>query len=417
MKWSARLLTAAVLIALAAYAWRGIYTRYITDDYCTAADIRQRGFLDAMQNHREHWSGRFSYYAIKGSLESIGPATAPIVPGLMIVALVACATLALRRTEYALLAGCCFAFAVIDASPDVLAIGGPLVWETGVITYTLPLVLITAWLAFFGGKRWLLGAVILFIAGGLSETSLAAQCAFTGMLWVVTLILRAREESRMAAAGFVASLAALVVMATAPGNLVRMSEVPRQVSLPDAILAAPRLAYDYLGSHAFIDGEALLLVIVAGALVGRSVPVKGALAVAAAALAAYVVSFIPAAWALSGSPPPRALHVSNYFFAMMLFALAATIRHTRFMTPILLLSIVIPLHSTVNVLRTIPEGRRNAAEVEAIARVMRANRGKDVVLQSKWALDSRVLVSDPSHWTNRCMCRYYGVRSLRVSRW
>ena len=36
------LLVAATAITLAAYAWRGVYARYIADDYCTAAILASR---------------------------------------------------------------------------------------------------------------------------------------------------------------------------------------------------------------------------------------------------------------------------------------------------------------------------------------------------------------------------------------
>ena len=201
--------TAVIVVALSAYAWRGSYTRYITDDFCTAAFLRERGFWGAMQRHREEWSGRFSFYAIKAALEAVGPATAPIVPGASVALFAGCAVWALRRTlaapwPLALFGGCGFAFAAFDASPEVLAIGGPLVWETGVVTYTLPLILITAWLGLFstgraGWTRGAIGAAVLLTAGGLSETSLAAQCAFTALLWLGALCLREIDATRIAA--------------------------------------------------------------------------------------------------------------------------------------------------------------------------------------------------------------------------
>ena len=432
------LVTAAVVLALCAYAWRGWYTRYITDDYCTAAYLHHHGFWKLMVNERAHWSGRFSFYVAKAAMDGIGPISAPTAPGVSLFLLAAIAFWTLRRTlqlsstALAAMAAAAIAFATFDASPEILAIGGPLVWLTGVVTYTLPLILIMLWLGLFSGKtgiaRCIAGAVLMFFAGGFSETSLAAQAAFTGTLGLATLLLRAREETRIALWGFAGTIASAIVVVSAPGNSVRIHQLPRQRSLLEAVLDSPRLAYDYIGSHVLLDGEALLLVVAAGVISGLladRIRMRGAWTVAIAGLAAYVVSFIPGAWALSSSPPPRALHVSNYFLLIAIGALGAALgvrlrgnaaRALRFAVPLLIVLTVIPIHSAIRTVRTIPEGQRNAREVEAIQKALREQRGRDVTIRSPWALRSRVLVAEPEFWTNRCICSYYGARSLRVER-
>jgi hypothetical protein len=432
---SLRLATAALAVAvfavLALYAWHGRHARYMTDDFCTAATLHERGFLGAMKFHRGAWTGRYSYYAIKAIPESIGPATARVMPALMIALFCAAGVWTFRRITaslpIALLGGGTLAYAAIDATPDVLALVGPLTWETGAVTYMLPLVFYTLWagLLFGTGRwRWLLGAAVLFVAGGLSETSLAAQCAVTGGLTLLAAFRRWPDVLRIAAAGLAASLLSLVVMATAPGNLIRSSELPPRQPLPTALLQSAGMAYDYVGSVAFTEGKSLLLVLLCGAIVGTvaRVSLAGALTASAAALCGYAATFLPAAWMLSMGPPPRALHVTNFFLIAALLPLcalagAARPQAVRTLAPTLLvLAITVPLLSARTVIGTLPRARAGAAELDRIDAIMRSGHGRDVVIHSPWAIAERALRPEPEYWMNRCMARFYEARSVRATR-
>ncbi|HYI08056.1 MAG TPA: DUF6056 family protein [Thermoanaerobaculia bacterium] len=429
-----RILTAALLIALAVYAWRGWYVRYLRDDYCTAAAVRERGVVAAMLEHRQYWSGRYSYFLIKGTLESIGPATARVVPGLLLFAFAAAATWTIRRTiavppALAVLSGSAIAFAALDASPEMLSLVGPFFWETGVLTYMLPLILMTAWLGLFGAEgsvvlRSIAGALILLIAGGLSETSLAAQGALAGGVWIYALLRRDAGRSRIAASGVIATVVALALVATAPGNQTRLD-----VGLPRRSLAASLFdvlgrAYDFIGMQLFVDGEAVLVVMLAGALIAAGTRLRAATAAAFGAIAggAYLASFAPAVVMSSGAPPFRALHIAMFFLTLTLGAFAAALfaragaPGRRIAIAALLLATTIPVISAIATARTIPEIRRGAAEADRITRTLESAPGRDVTLLSRWGAVNEFASEDPGYWTNVCTCRYYGTRSLRLLR-
>ena len=429
-------LLAAVLIGLGAYVWRGTYTRYITDDFCTATALRKRGFIGAMKFHRATWSGRYSYYAAKAIPESISPVTAGYVPGVTIVLWCASAIWTARRIArsgsrlFGILTGVAIVFASIDASPDVLTVGGPLVWETGVVTYMLPLVLYTLWAGlFFGGgsilARGIASAVLMFLAGGLSETSLAGQGAIAAGVLAITLLQRRHDLMRIAAAGFGTTLLALALVASAPGNAVRMQRLPPRPPLLSAVTDSFAMSYHYVGSVAFSDGAALLLILFCGVVFGITstrFDTRLALLIAASACMAYIATFLPSAWMLGGGPPPRALHVTNFFFIAILFPLAAAAgaakaRAARIAIPLFaLLSLAAVVHSTTVIVRTLEEGRIGAAEMERIAAIMRAHPRQNVVIHSPWTISNRVLVSEPEFWTNRCISDFYNVRTLRITR-
>ena len=426
-------LAVAVFAALAVYAWRGKFARYVTDDFCTSSALRRYGFVGAMKFHRLSWSGRYSYYAVKAIPESIGRPTAPVMPAVMVALFCAAGIWTVRRMTgsplLSILAGGTIAYAAIDGTPEVLTIGGPLVWETGTVTYMLPLILYTVWAGLFFGRgsvraRWIASGVVMFVAGGLSETSLAAQCGMTAVLVLIASLRRHRDFTKIAAAAFVASILSLALVATAPGNEIRMRRLPPRQPLASAAVKSVGLAYDYIGSVAFSEGKSLLLVLVCGAVAGMlvRVHVTGALLASLAAIGGYGASFLPSVWMLSMGPPPRALHVTNFFFMAAVFALCAAAGSARprlvgTLAPLLLVVLIaVPVLSVRMVLADVPRARAGAAELDRIDRIMRANRGRRVTIHSPWALAERALVEEPEFWTNRCISEFYGVHSLRITR-
>lgn len=429
----------ALLAALSVYAWRSSYSRYITDDFCTASKLRDLGFVEAMKWHRAHWSGRYSFYAVKAIPESIGPATPPVMPAVIITLFCGTAVWALMASRakdrdpsplLATITGLAVVFATIDATPEVLAVGGPLIWETGLLTYMLPLVLYGFWLGMFFVPRLVTArvvasALVMFVAGGLSETSLAAQGGLAGGILFLTVLRRIPDAIKIAAAGFVATLLSALVTATAPGNVKRMSELPPQPPLVDAILDAIRLSYSFFGSNVFFGGAALFVVVACGALLGTTrarSELSTILLLAVVSLGAFMVSILPSTWMLSTSPPPRALHVTTFFFAGVLLALSmaagiARPQLVRTAAPLLLaVSIGVTGLSIAKIARTFDEGRVHVAEVDRITAILQASPGKDVVIRSPYANAQRLLVRDPSFWTNTCICDFYGARSLSVPR-
>jgi len=415
-------LSVAMFAALAAYAAHGWYARYIRDDYCTAISVRDRGIVGSWLFFHETWSGRFSYYLVKGVLETIGPVTVHVVPLLLILGLAFASIFATRSR----LAGIALTFATIAAAPDVLAWGGSLIWETGSITYMLPVILYMVWLGFVrepSRRRALAGAAIMLFAGGFSETSLAAQGMLAGGLLVWFAIERDRVRAAVAGWGLAGSIVALAILGTAPGNRVRLASNPTPPPVIDAITSGLKYAYGYLGSHVFVDGEALLIVMAVAALMGATnarIEPRTAIAGGFITLTAYLATFLPAAWSLSSSPPARAMLVSTWCLALMLACFAAAFGRrfagiTRYDTPLLLLLAIIPVLTAVEIVQRMPQARFEAVEIDRVTAALQANRG-DVTARSRWAHSMSFASDDPSDWMNQCLCSFYGARSLRVER-
>jgi hypothetical protein len=424
------LFCATLLAALATYAWRGWYARYVTDDWCTAAILRERGFFGAMQHHREMWSGRFSYFPVKATLEAIGPVTTRFTPTIVMLLLGLAAAYAIRRLLPAdglltSVAAMAVVFALIGASPSISNVAGAWYWETGSITYVLPLILFTFWLGLPASRMSIrnvavVSALLMFVAGGMSETTLAAQGAMTGALLVFGWFRRSPREIAIGASGLVATLAALAIMGTAGGNTVRAMQHTDPLPFGAALLRTFDYAYRFVGWHLLPSGAALLPLLFIALLLGAQSRVSPRVCgmIAIAAIAAYIVSFLPSAWLLPWTAPERALDVPNYFVALALVTGAVAVG-SRMKVPALALLVfaVIPLLAIRENLQVIPDARRFARQSDQMDAFLRGQSGRAAVLPNgSWALNPLILGPEPDFWVNRCVSSYYGLESLRVTR-
>ncbi|HYO78144.1 MAG TPA: hypothetical protein VE010_16915, partial [Thermoanaerobaculia bacterium] len=331
-----------MLAALASYAWRGWYARYITDDFCTAGILRERGFLPALQYHRDNWSGRYSYFPVKAALEAIGPITTRVTPTVMMILLGVAVAYALQKLLdpssrlLTFLGSATVVYALIDSSPSALNIADAGYWETGSVTYILPLILFTFSLGVPGSNLSVRAAcaataVLMFVAGGLSETTLATQAVAAGALLLYGIWRRSRRETWIGGWAVVSTLAALLLMATAGGTVARASVHTDPRPLGATVARTLDYANGFIGWHVLPSGGALLPLMTVAVILGitarRSSPRVAAIG-GVTAVAAYVTSFVPSAWLLPWTAPERALDVSNYFMALALFAGATALGMT-----------------------------------------------------------------------------------------
>jgi len=425
------LLIITVLAALCSFAWRGWYARYMFDDFCTAWRLHDLGLAGMVAYFRKSWSGRYAYYIVKGLLESLGPWTPRIVPSVLIVALVA-AVLSILRGAWALriCGALTLTFALVAMSPSLVNVRSTLLWETGSITYVLPLVLFTAWIGLFGSRSSLAGccvasAVLMFVAGGLSETALAAQAVMTGSAFVLSLALRDRRSIATAVSGFLATSVSAILVASAPGNLVRLQTLPPRPPISWAIGSAIEMAYWSVGSYLLMAWPVLLLIAAVGAHIGMSVaaPRRATTAgVIIIAVGAYVASFVPTVWARRFGPLDGQFDTPVYFALGALFAAsmaAGSMLRSRapgtepLLTVVVTLLVTVPILTTIENARAIPAARAQARELDSLGTRLMAERNRDVVLPARTPLMIEMLIMN-ADWCNQCVSDYYGIRSLRL---
>jgi len=246
--WTPLAIVAALAAALplAAHAYVGTFARYIADDFCTASSLRRLGFLASQAYWFETWSGRYSYTFVVSLTQAVGPSLTPWLPVFILLAWVAAMVYAARRwlgggglLPAVLALATVHAFTTLEGSPSVYQ---SLYWQTGMITYTLPLVLSVVYAAWLwqdavGSERPrnlpLACAISLgsaFLLGGFSETYAALQtAALTLLLFSLPFGIPQARRSRTAwlvGAGLVGSLLAALTIATAPGTLLRQALMP-----------------------------------------------------------------------------------------------------------------------------------------------------------------------------------------------
>jgi hypothetical protein len=247
--WVGIALGVSMMIPLGVHAYLGGFARYIADDFCTLGTLRRLGFFGSQVNWYENWSGRFSFTFIVNLTQLAGPKLTPILPALALALwLLAVIFLILRwqrwlRTTASIILAFALSglviYATLEGSPNVYQ---SLYWQTGMLTYTLPLILLTAylgWLLFYADgfpdktrHSWAIpvSGAAAFVFGGFSETYVSVQTALLIALFILSTIMlkgkKRRQVNAFLGAGIVGSLLAMLVIVIAPGNLIRRGLMP-----------------------------------------------------------------------------------------------------------------------------------------------------------------------------------------------
>jgi len=245
---------------LATHAFLGGYSRYLADDFCTAGDVARLGFWGAQSNLYQTWSGRFSFSFVIALTHLLGPGITPFLPAAMLVLWLAASTFLMHqwisrwveagKWIFPLMLASVSIAVVLTCSPNIYQ---SLYWQTGMLTYLFPLVLLTAYLGFLlkaageetrGLRRIvqnILGVFWPFFMGGFSETYVSVQTAALLSGLAILLAMKSspavRNLRRLVVLGLLGSLAALILVVIAPGNAVRQGLLPERPGLSRLITA------------------------------------------------------------------------------------------------------------------------------------------------------------------------------------
>ncbi len=246
--WAALILVFGAL--LGGYAYRGIYSRYLQDDYCYGAQVRSGDFLSAQLssylNPMPYNSDRYSLTLFSGFAEYLGgPALVPAIPALAILgwlagllfAVSAWQKLFLNRADWpaALVAALVLLFFSLYLAPNLYQV---LFWRSAMLPYLAPLVFNTVWVGVFftlvrrKNLPWF-SAVGLgmgsFLSTGFSETAAFWQLS----LWCLVLVFFLFQTPRQAIALklsiilIAGTLLGLLVMVLCPVNAAQLSPFQR----------------------------------------------------------------------------------------------------------------------------------------------------------------------------------------------
>ena len=442
-----RLLPSALGVALAlpllVYGATGSFARYTADDYCWAGVLRTEGFFKAQVLWYTGYSPRYAFTFLVNLVELAGPAIVPVLPAIAILAYVATLTWTVGRLGIRLV-GCStrlapfvvaelVALATLQTAPDLPQ---SLYWQTGMLTYLLPLVLATlliGWIA-RGLDRWwavVLSSVLTFVAGGLSETYLIPQNVALTLALGCCLIFAAPSPRRRTtalhlASALVGGVLALAVIVASPSTASRVGGAPADLWLASsAAIATAAVQVQRLGRYFPLT---ILLCLGLPALLGDGtgrinrtwfVMVSGVVVVT------LPFCYFPSFYAQNGNPPARSLIVPGAILIGYLvctgFALQsvlARLPEPRRLAVALVLALV-PLGIAVISLPEPALAAQQAALWDAQDQQIRASRDAgqlDITVPPRPRyLGEEFVSSDRTNWFNVCVARYYGVRSIATT--
>jgi hypothetical protein len=277
---------AVLLVTLAAYALLGIFNRYVADDYSTVVAVRLRGFLSEQVELYRTWTGRFASSALISVAAALPEGLVRVLPGIVIAVWVWLLVLALKPilptgivARLILAAGVVYATLQVTPSPFM-----SLYWMTGSLSYVAPLLLATLLVGLIcrperAGRRRIAKvvgvAVVAFLAGGTSETYATAQTVALALATVIAaspLSTISRSKLRVLVVALLASVAALAVLAVAPGNALRNAAIVQIIGHHPALLDMPRLTVqvtsEFLGSLFSAHWASVCALVVLAALFG-----------------------------------------------------------------------------------------------------------------------------------------------------
>lgn len=252
-------------LTLAIYAYLGIFSRYMADDYCLLVNLSSGNVFTSSWNKYLYESNRFTNLFVLGFWE-LFPNNIAFVPALHIILWVFGLYWLLSelnklldlKLEFPVLLFAAEVFALFSffTAPNPFQI---LYWRPGQISYLTPIVfftLVSAWLVNLIRRDKasvllaLLFAFLTFFTGGLSETVGALHISILSLAILCVLFLdksaRRTPALTLLIAMLIGALTALVVMFLAPANEVRINDENGSPGMTVALLRALEYSLFYL---------------------------------------------------------------------------------------------------------------------------------------------------------------------------
>ncbi|MBK9924387.1 MAG: hypothetical protein IPP66_03765 [Anaerolineales bacterium] len=335
------LLLASTNIGLVVLAYIGNFTRMLADDLCSIYYANRFGLFRSMWYWYISWSGRYTAFAVDWLIldRTLGPYNMHyIIPGTVLICVILCASilyLHLKKNNKQSFAivwafASIFVYLIFLLAPDIRQ---GFFWFNGMRSYTLPLVVIIFYTLLFQiivvdikahvAISSILGFILLFISGGLSETFAIAQLVF--LLFIIFLHIlkipsRPKTDLIILSASLAGALLSLIVIVMAPGNAIRQGNNPNP-NLMELTIISLQSYVEYLGIF-FVKPEKVLGLI-GGVLAflwygnqhKELAPAKIHI-IPAYILGGFTVSlacFPPGVYGYFDSPPPRTMTIPTFF--------------------------------------------------------------------------------------------------------
>lgn len=462
------LLFVSLLFGLLLFAFLGTFSRLMADDFCYFANAKELGIWKGLTQIYATWSGRYSTIALIMLLEPAAKFAAQAAPGAILLAwLIALITLFVgiiqkvfgdfpRSLAWVMAAMVLFLTCLI--APNRFQV---LFWLNGSITYTLPLVTITALVYWALRMIWqerkpnlfflALFSLGLVISAGFSETTSVLQFTLFALALIYTLIRKLPQRSRLIfGLGTFFSLLAMLALIVSPGNHARQALFPAPPAFFQVIWLSFRYGLAFI-FHTLIGYPlpilfGILVAVMMGLLLARTRlgdPAQSTLKAnrlwayaglsASAGMILIVSTCAPSVYAQSAYPEPRALFPATYILILGIvvigflsgFAIGCWERTAKWLMSKgfetllaagLILACLYPLRAGAALDPAFRQARGYADTWDA--RLMAAityPRNEKTALELR-AINSQYGISeletDPAFWVNQCFARYYDLAGV-----
>ncbi len=464
--------------ALILYAYLGLFSRYYADDFCLTGGFLTSGFWKSQFSLYTGWSPAFTGTFLQNLSELFGRSAIQAWTALVVVLWTSMLTWALVQASRVtrlkvpaslalLLAEVMVFFTILEAPQQYQTF----YWRIGLVGYTLPLVFLALLIGLIfnrvrkadpGRLPWggSVGcAALAFFAGGFSVTYVTLQTGLLALaLIAVWLAIRppSRRNSRMlVGAALVGSLLALLVVAIAPGNAVRLSTMPTPPHLFPLIRMAVTnsfiFIYTSMKDYAFQNVLAVLAsMLITYVLYARDTRLSK-LRPSSLTLALFLVpavSFLlvlavcaPSAYAESSYPEGRVLIEARFIMVFMTITEGALIGMSLsqlhlwaneptpvylqlILAAVFLAVILYPLYDARKSYLEIPVYRQRAATWDARTAIIQTSIQQgilDINIHDSQARSFNSfsglmeIGSDPSFWVNQCAADFYGADHIAIN--
>ena len=452
---AALLIPAGAVLGLHAYL--GGHTRLIADDFCSAYYAQRLGLLRSIWYWYLNWSGRYTAFGADWLMENIGVYALWIMPPLVLLAWLVFTVLALYLALRHVLPedavkfsagtlGVVFLFVVLLLSPLVLQ---SVYWWNAMRSYSLPLALLTLYAVLLqvGLDRLKtrndvnIGAIVsflfLFANGGLGETYVVFQVMLLAVLLFLEWLVHGSWTSarfRWLLAGWLGSLAALTVVALAPGNAIRQSLYPPQPDLWTLLQVNTQSYLDLLATIARTTEQlaGLLGAFLTAGWFGTQctrTSTKSRLLFLALGVVALVLSFaclLPGVYATSEPSPPRTMIIPVFIFVAGLlgagFMLGQQWIGSYRAATILPAGAVLLVGYAAIVSGTTIYGTRqmyldfaqrwDQADAQILQAKAHGDEAVNIPRMNVWTGPGGDPIDNPKYWVNQCYSLYYGITVL-----
>jgi hypothetical protein len=343
------------LVPLAAYALMGSFSRFVSDDFASAALATRLGVWGGAMDWYLHWTGRFSANLADSLTGYLGQRALAWQTGIVVILWLAMLAILIRQLIGAnrsrllsLFLATLLLTATFATTPDLPQ---SLYWAQGMHSLILPLIFATLlaalfvqlWIKPIQGRLSFLWITVIgllaFIAGGFGETYVSLQTFCLALLLFFGLILRPVDFRKKllpaAMAALLASIAAMAVIIASPGNQARQAFFPPAPSLPAMLWIALEAFASYLVETFTSAGRVgtVAMLFAASILAGsgflykfwdESSPTRNTsrnlLWLGILTAGSLFASFVPSAYGMSAPPPGRTLVIPTFILAAAIAA-------------------------------------------------------------------------------------------------